>query len=285
VRGNGDTLWFLDTGSGTYAKAAGDTEFSTLVKNGNNTFTLTSKHGMVANFGTTGLLTSRVDPNSNTTAFAYTDGDSDSVSDELYTITDPYSRVLQTVAYASTRVSTFTDVASHATTLAYTSGQLTSVTLVDPDAGGALAAPVWAYAYSGTTNLITTTTDPRSKVESYTYNATSLRLSRVDSPHVNQYTTLTPLQTYGLKTGTGNALVETVNPAGQFTDEVNSFQFKMDRFGNVLAFGLSGSSTDVTDTSRDSNGLPYKILQPAISGTRYQTLLGYNSLGDLLKVI
>src|SRR5205085_1460970 len=36
VRGNGDTLWFQDN-SGTYAKAAGDIDFSTLVKNGNNT--------------------------------------------------------------------------------------------------------------------------------------------------------------------------------------------------------------------------------------------------------
>lgn len=288
VRGNGDTLWFLDTGSGTYAKAAGDTEFSTLVKNGNNTFTLTSKHGMVENFGTTGLLTSRVDPNSNTFSYAYTDGDSDSVSDELYTITDPYSRVLQTLAYSSTRVSTITDVASHATSLAYTSGQLTSVTLTDPDGGGALAAPVWAHAYSGTTNLMTTTTDPRSKVESYTYDATSLRLSRVDEPITNQYTLLTPVQTYGLKTGTGNALVETVNPLGEFTDEASkNFRFQMDRFGNVLSFGnyVSGSSTDVTDTSRDPSGLPYKILQPAISGNRYQTLLGYNSVGDLLKII
>src|SRR5205085_7366774 len=34
VRGNGDTLWFKDNGGG-YDKAAGDTDFSTLVKNGN----------------------------------------------------------------------------------------------------------------------------------------------------------------------------------------------------------------------------------------------------------
>ncbi|MBC7856989.1 MAG: cadherin-like domain-containing protein, partial [Pirellulaceae bacterium] len=33
VRGNGDTLWFNDNGSG-YDKAAGDTQFSTLVENG-----------------------------------------------------------------------------------------------------------------------------------------------------------------------------------------------------------------------------------------------------------
>ncbi|MGI8979218.1 MAG: Ig-like domain-containing protein, partial [Pirellulaceae bacterium] len=288
VRGNGDTLWFQDN-SGTYAKAAGDTEFSTLVKNGNNTYTLTSKHGDKLNFGTTGLLTSRVDPNSNSFAYTYTDGDSDGTSDELYRITDPYGRILQTVAYASTRVSTFTDVASRVTTLAYTSPQLTSVTLVDPDGAGSLAAPIWSHAYSGTTNLMTTTTDPRSKVETYTYDATSLRLSRVDSPISGQYTTLVPVQTYGLKTGSGNALVETVNPLGEYRDEnTYVFKFKLDQFGNVIQFGkdFGGSSTnDVVDMSRDVHGLPYKILQPAIGGTRYQTLLAYNTSGDLVKAI
>jgi YD repeat-containing protein len=288
VRGNGDTLWFQDN-SGTYAKAAGDTQFSTLVKNGDNTYTLTTKHGYKENFGTTGLLTSRVDPNSNTFTYAYTDGDSDSVSDELYTITDPYSRVLQTVAYSSGRVSTITDVASHATTLAYTSGQLTTVTLTDPDGAGALASPIWSYAYSGTTNLMTTTTDPRSKVESYTYNSTSLRLSRVDTPISGQYTTLVPVQTYGLKTGSGNALVETVNPLGEYRDEnANIFKFKLDRFGNEIQFGndfSGGSTNDVVDTYRDPTGLPYKILQPAIGGTRSQTLLAYNTKGDRVKAI
>ena len=290
VRGNGDTLWFADN-SGTYAKAAGDTEFSTLVKNVNNTYTLTTKHGIVENFGTTGLLTSRVDRNSNTWSYAYTDGDGDSTSDELHTITDPYSRVQQTVAYTSNRVSSFTDLASHATSLAYTSGQLTSVTLTDPDGGGALSAPVWGYAYNGTTNLLVTQTDPNSEDTAFTYNSTSLRLSQttfpdpLGSPNVQ----LTPVQTYGLKTGTGNALVETVNPLGSYTDEEsNQFQFKMDRFGNVIQFGhdfSGGSTNDVTDTYRDASGLRYRVLQAAVGGTRYETRLGYNSLGDLLKII
>src|SRR4051812_3534582 len=62
----------------------------------------------------------------------------------------------------------------------------------------------------------------------------------------------------------------------------------MDRFGNILQFGhdfSGGSTNDAVDTSRDPSGLPYKILQPAIGGIRYQTLLGYDTVGDVLKII
>jgi hypothetical protein len=55
VQGNGDTLWFVKSGS-NYLHANGDTSYSTLVKTGTNTFTLTSKTGVVSNFSTTGLL-------------------------------------------------------------------------------------------------------------------------------------------------------------------------------------------------------------------------------------
>src|SRR3954462_11423760 len=61
---------------------------------------------------------------------------------------------------------------------------------------------------------------------------------RVNTPLNSTYTLLTPIQTYGLKTGTSNALVETVNPLGVFTNErADIFKFKMDRFGNVLSSG------------------------------------------------
>ena len=49
------------------------------------------------------------------------------VSDDIDTITEPYSRY-HDFAYSGNKVSTFTDYASHTTTLAYTSGKLTSVT-------------------------------------------------------------------------------------------------------------------------------------------------------------
>lgn len=279
VRGNGDSLWFPKSG-GTYSQAAGDTEFSTLVKNGNNTFTLTTKQGIGSNFSTTGLLTSIVDRNGNTISYGYTDADGDTVSDELSTITDPYSRA-HSLSYTSGKATSFTDYASHATTLAYTAGKLTSVTLTDPDGGGSLAAPVWAYAY--TSDLLTTMTDPLSNATVYTYNSTSKRLSQIDVPNSFNNIAWTPLQSVGLKTGTGNALVETVNPEGSYTDaNGNTFTFRTDRFGGFTSYR---NTTDQTDIWRDANGLPYKVLQPDPGSGRPQTLMGYNASGDLLRQI
>ncbi len=87
VQGNGDTLWYGSNGSGGYNKAVGDLGYASLVKNGDNTYKLTDKHGNVRNFSTTGLMTSFVDANGNTTSYTYTDADSDSVQDELSKIT------------------------------------------------------------------------------------------------------------------------------------------------------------------------------------------------------
>ncbi|MBC7852163.1 MAG: hypothetical protein IAF94_01905, partial [Pirellulaceae bacterium] len=245
VRGNGDTLWFNDNGSG-YDGAAGDAERQTLVENGGGDFTLTTKHGIERNFSSAGLLTSVEDANSNAVDYTYTDGDGDSASDDIDIVEEVYGRDFD-FAYSSNKVSTFTDYASHVSTFAYSTGKLTSLTLSDPDAGGALAAPVWGYAYNATTGLLETQTDPNAEDTDYTYDSTSLRLSRVDTPISGQYTTLVPVQTYGLKTGSGNALVETVNPQGVFTDELGyAFKYKLDRFGNVIQFGLdfSGGSTN-----------------------------------------
>ena len=43
VQSSGHALWFADDGAGGYQKAEGDPSFSTLVKNGDNTYTLTTR--------------------------------------------------------------------------------------------------------------------------------------------------------------------------------------------------------------------------------------------------
>ncbi|HUE74828.1 MAG TPA: cadherin-like domain-containing protein, partial [Pirellulaceae bacterium] len=175
VRGNGDTLWFATNGSGGYLKAEGDLSYSGLVKNGDNTFTLTDKWGNKQNFGTTGLLTSNVDKNGTTTSFSYTSG-------LLSSITDHWSRS-HSLSYTSGLLSSLTDLASRSVSFSHSSGKLASVTQVDPDGAGALYAPVWSYAYDGTTNLLTSQTLPdpddggaaTGAVTSFAYNSTSRR--------------------------------------------------------------------------------------------------------------
>jgi hypothetical protein len=206
VKGNGDALYFKGDGSGGYLKADGDTSESSLVKNGDNTFTLTSKFGTEWNFGTTGLLTSVVDPNSNTIGYTYSSG-------KLSQIDDPFSRDT-TFTYTSGYLTSFTDHASRTTTLTQTSGKLTMVTHPDPDAGGALAAPETDYAYDGTTALMTSTNDPMNFTTSFSYNSDTKRLSGITYP-VGTFT-LTPQQTMGFATGSGNSLYDPADAVAQY---------------------------------------------------------------------
>lgn len=113
MRGNGDSYWF-PLAAGVYSHAAGDSSYSRLVKQANNTFTLTSKYGVVSNFSATGLLTSRVDSNNNTTSYVYADKDSDGVVDELLSMTDPFGRVI-TFGYTGSKVTSITHFSGRVT--------------------------------------------------------------------------------------------------------------------------------------------------------------------------
>jgi len=84
-----------------------ETAESAAERNAGPTYTLTDQYGNKTNFSATGNVTSRVDTNSNSTAYTYVDGDSDGQTDDLSTVTDPWGRV---------------------TTFAYSGGLLTSVT-------------------------------------------------------------------------------------------------------------------------------------------------------------
>lgn len=117
VRGNGYSLWFPKTGT-SYQHALGDTSYSALVKNGNGTFTLTSKTGIVSGFSSLGLLSSRVDANNNSIAYAYADRNSDGIVAELISITDPYGRITN-FTYTSSKVTGIAHYSGRTTTLSY----------------------------------------------------------------------------------------------------------------------------------------------------------------------
>ncbi len=167
-QGAGNSLWFA--GSGPYTTPAGD--FSTLVKNGDNTYTRTLKNGTKQNFGTTGLQTSIVDLNSNRLTFTY-DG-----SNNLSTITDPNSNVT-TLSYsgscgASGKVCTITDPANRVTSFTYNgSGRLEKIT--DPDGAG------HTFTYDSSSGRMNTLVDPLSNTTTFTYNFAG-RMTMVTRP-------------------------------------------------------------------------------------------------------
>ncbi|MCH8102351.1 MAG: RHS repeat protein [Chloroflexi bacterium] len=121
VQSRGDTLWFEKDGSGGYETAEGDLTFSTLVKNVDDTYTLTDKQGIEAHFSSAGALTSREDRNGNTITYTYTSG-------LLTKITDHVNRDT-TFTYTSGRLTSVSDFASRTATLTYdASGRLTKIT-------------------------------------------------------------------------------------------------------------------------------------------------------------
>jgi len=284
VQGNGDTLWFEKSGS-SYLHADGDTTYSTLVKTGGNTFTLTNKTGVISNFSTTGSLTSIVDTNSNTTSFAYADRNSDSIANELISITDPFSRVTG-FNYSSGKVSSIDHYSGRTTTLSFSGGNLSSYTLTDPDGSGSLAAPVFAFGY--TSGKLTSNTNAVSNVTSYGFDSNDGRLRTVTHPDSTTWQ-LIPIETIGLPTGTsGNALAAPVDAQATITDErSHDWKYRTDRFGlvteSITALGY------VSTVSRNMDGLPVLSNDPDPDGTGPKTgsatMLGYNSSGDLTHVV
>jgi len=167
VTGRGRAYWFDDDGNGGFLSPAGPLATAALTVNVNGSYTLRDQYGNAANFSSAGLLTSRVDRNGNTRSYSYIDADGDTIADEIYQITDPFGRTI-TFSYTSGRVSSVTDFASRTVMLGRDgSGNLTTVTLPDPDGAGSLTSPVWSYGYAS--GRLISVTDPLNRATTFTY--------------------------------------------------------------------------------------------------------------------
>ncbi|MBN1489882.1 MAG: hypothetical protein JXA69_08195 [Phycisphaerae bacterium] len=124
--GDGRTDYWQEGGEGGYeALVAG--LYDTLVKNGDNTWTVNRKNLDVYHFDAGGRLVSVVDRNSNVTGLAYSDG---THPGRVTDITDPAGRTLSLAYDASGQLDSLTDFASPPRVVhyIYTSGRLTQVT-------------------------------------------------------------------------------------------------------------------------------------------------------------
>jgi RHS repeat-associated protein len=286
ITGSNHAIWFAGTGSGPYTREAGDLTFSTLVKNGDGTYTLTSATGMKSNFSATGLLTSRVDTVGNTRSYAYTLGD------KISTITDHVGRVV-TFSYTGSRITSVTDFDGAVTTLAYNGdGRLISVTQPDPDDAGPQASPVTTYGYDPVTGLLTTITNPRGEVTTIEYDH-ARKVSKIIQPcgGTSTYTMYRSLGVVNLavsgSSASNPASLVSANTYEVYRDE-HGFEthFKRDRFGNVVwerdALG------NITTFARNADGLATKITQPDPDGAgplpALVTELSYDSRGNVTSI-
>ncbi len=246
VKGNGDTLWFPKPSS-TYLAARGDLLKQTLVKNGNNTYTLTDKFGNITNFDTAGKITQRVDTNGNTTDYAY-------ASDRLSSITDLYSRAID-FNYSSGNIASIDHYSGRTTSFSISSGKLSSYTLTDPDGAGALAAPGFSYGYNGS-NQLTSRTNPKSEATSFAYRSTDGRLQTITHPDSNTRGILA-IESIGIPTGTsGNAVKKAIDAQAEITDERNNiWRYRSDSLG--LTTETKTPQSYLTAIYRDKDGREY----------------------------
>ena len=284
VRGNGDSLWFPKIGT-SYQHSLGDTSYSALVKNVNGTFTLTSKTGIVSAFSSLGLLTSRVDANSNVIAYAYADRNSDGVAAELISITDPFGRITN-FNYTSGKITSIAHYSGRTTTLSYSGSNLSSYLLTDPDGTGPLTSPTIAFGYASSN--LSSRTNAVSETTSFEFDATDGRLRSVLTPD-NATWQIVPAETIGLPTGvSGNALAQPSSVQATVTDQRNNaWKFRTDRFGGVTesitALGF------IREAKWNADGLPYKSIEPDPDGTgpllSPVTFVGYNASADLTYMV
>jgi YD repeat-containing protein len=254
----GLSLWFANgQQSGTFVSPAGD--FSTLVRNADNTYTRTMTDGSKYNFNTSGRQTSFVKTNGDTFTYGYNG------SNQLTTITD-FDNLATTLAYTNGQVSSITDPASRVMQIGHDgSGRINTIT--DPDSA------LWQFG-SDSANRMTSLTDPRNKVANFTYNFVG-RLSSVTRQD-NTTEQLTPMQMQGFAaqgTGTSSANPATsvlaVQGFANYTDPRNDvWQTYLDWLGFGLEQQASDPLGDMSITRHDANGLAWLMADQVGDRTR-----------------
>ncbi|WP_243374403.1 RHS repeat-associated core domain-containing protein [Geotalea sp. SG265] len=287
--GNSKVFWYQGTRriynnyNGTYISPRGD--FSTLAKNGDNTFTITEKDGLKRNFDTAGTATTIVDCNGNTLTLTYTSG-------KLASVTDPNGRIATFAYDGNGKLYTVTDPKNNVYTFTYTSGSLTSVT--HPDTGQ------WVYTYGtnglmatkadpenngvsysyDTNNRMSSTTDPVGKSRSYGFPAPAANTGKIPDPY--PVIVLPPKQlVFTEKDGNGwtyvyDTLTETIKSK---TDPLNNTtSYTYDNQGNMLTKTEPGIGT--TTYTYDAKGNILTLKDPLNQTTTYT----YNSLNQVLTI-
>lgn len=287
--GNGDMFRFAQdpNNANNFLRPDGEPGYSTLVKNGDGTYTLTDKHGNIEDFAASGLLTAKIDSNGNKTNFTFSGG-------LIQTITDPAGRTTQ-FSYTGGLATSVTDIYGRTTTYGYTNGQLTSVT--GPDPGNGEARLTTTFAYDTNTGEETSSTDATGTTN-YSYDAYGA-LTKIVTPDGDATAYSAPQDQALPEPGTGGGpsnlapLVYDSSVVGTQTDPNGQGSGKSTTYTAGI-FGLVTRSTDPTGatstTVYNNEGEPLEIDGPMLTSGPYanlpnKTTFSYDSSGNLVKKV
>jgi len=265
----GDDLSYKFTKSGSnYTAPAGI--FDKLVKNGDNTYTLTKKNQVKVNFNTALRCTSIQDTNGNTITLGYT-------GNLVTSITDPTSRAI-TISYTSNRISTITDPLNRVWTMHYDgSGNLSSVDL--PVINSTTYS--YVFTYSATHN-ITDLATPRGKHWTFGYFADN-SLQWAKDPYNNQTTFNYTTTTKTVTDPNSKQTVFTYDSSGRVTQEKDALNYHTD----YSSYTSNNQPQTITDRrgynwayTYDSQGNVLTAKDPYLNTTTYT----YNSHNFVLTV-
>lgn len=261
--GGGDIRNFVLSG-GTYLPESTSTDTSTIVINGDGTYTRSFKNGLIQTFNSTGQLTGIIDPNGNKTTLAYTGSD-------LSTITDSAGRKL-TITSVAGRISSITDPAGRTTNFVYSGNLLTSVT--DPLGNS------WNYTYDANGQMVQKTT-PAGHQSTNIFDATGKNISSTDPEGRTK--------TISYDSATGSTVTEkdgsswtrvfdpTLNVPTSTTDQLGNITNKtFDSKGNILT--LTTPEGHTTTFTYDAFNNLLTETDPIGKTTSYT----YNILGQIL---
>lgn len=283
-RGDGQRDHFTRNTNGTYAPPPN--VFDALVKNGDATFTLTLKKQTQYEFSTSGQLTRIHEPAGNQLTLTYTSGNLTSISDTV-------GRAVSLGYDTSNRLTQIQDPLGRKVTYAYdTNGRLATVTDKIGNAAGQVPAQhQWKYGYDGTTQHLTTVTDPDGRVQiTNTYDATGRVYQQRDG--LSQLTTITynpdatvtvdargnsSSQTYDTRK---RALIESRVVSGQTLSETRAY----DTSGNLTS--VTNRNNQTTDYTYDTNGNMLTKTDPQVDlqTPRYLTQFAYDSKNNIYQV-
>jgi RHS repeat-associated protein len=288
--GNGKRERFTRNADGSYGPPAHDSD--RLIRQGNGTYLLRDKHGLVRHFSADGLLTFLLDRHGNFVTFTY---DNTSFLNE---ITDAAGRKTRFSKNAAGRIATMVDPAGRTFSFSYSnSGFLTRIT--------SPAADAYVFQYDADGDM-TAILDPRGNRQvSVTYDAQGRVSRHVEGDETWTYAYSPDLRRTTKTDSASNRWEYLYNATGnitKITDPFNRVQtFEFDSLLNITRYTDElGRSTSYTydarrnrTSERDANGNTMSMAYDpnfsyvsSVRGFRQQvTRASYDTRGDLTGIV